>query len=453
MPVAPPADESRVTRRVAVNQALWTAGYSLTSGGFLVYFGKELGATGFVLALLLVVPETAATFGLLSRWVIQRVGNRKRVFLRFSVIARVASLGIPVSAFVDSNSSGMEPLHVMVALLAVVHVVQSIAYLSYLSWLSDLVTDRHWGRFFSIRNIAKLGVLLVVPVVAGYLRDWWRRDVSADVALWAYVAAFGVGTALQLVSLLPMLKLPDVPVRAATAALPEWRLLKAAFRDRSMRFLLIHNWWLALANGLTQAAFFLYLFGPLGVGLGTFYVLLCVMRIVKIPVSWITGGLCDRYGHKGPLFWGVLAASCAMPFWLLATPSAWWWVFGAYATWGAFAAANIAGRNLALELAPRSDNTPHLGLFRLIGGLLAGLSGLLGGLWLDQLKVTGFGLDVGGYELGRFQLLFAVSWAGRISAAFWLLPVREERRRVRNEAETRFRNSPGFREFVNRPAD
>jgi len=418
---------ARVTRRVVWNQALWTAGYSLTSGGFLAYFGRELGATGLLMSLLLIVPETAATFGLISRWVVQKVGNRKRVFVVFSVLARLISLGIPLLAFPEFRPKGIDPLIVMVALLAVVHAVQSIAYLAYLSWLSDLVSERRWGRFFSIRNIAKLAVLLIVPVVGGYLRDWWRHGVSAEVALWAYVAAFSLGGVLQLISLWPMLALPDLPVRSPTVTLPERRLLGEAFRDRSMRFLLIHNWWLAVANGLTQAAFFLYLFGPLRIGLGSLYVLFGVMRLVKIPVSWFTGIISDRRGHKPPLFWGVLAASLAMPFWLLATPAQWGWVFGAYVMWGAFAAVNIAGRNLALELAPRSDNTAHLSLFRQIGGLLAGLSGLLGGIWLDHLQGVGFGFEWREYRFEAFQLLFLLSWLGRVTAALWVLPIREPR--------------------------
>ncbi len=319
---------------------------------------------------------------------------------------------------------------VIIALLAVVHRLQSVAYLAYLSWLSDLVPDRHWGRFFSIRNIAKLCVLLVVPVAGGYLRDWWRNDVPADVALWAYVAAFAVGTILQLVSLFSLQELPDVAVHAETTTLPERRLLREAFRDRSMRFLLIHNWWLAIANGLTQAAFFLYLYSRSGlaIGLGTYYVLSGVMRLVKIPVSAFTGWVCDRRGHKWPMFWGVIVASFAMPFWLLATPEQWWWVFGAYAMWGAFATVNIAGRNLALTLSPRSDNAAQLGLFRQIGGLLAGFSGLLGGVWLAALRQSGFGYDVGGYLFGSFQLLFAISWLGRLTAACWILPIREPSR-------------------------
>ena len=46
-----------VQRAVVQNQMLWTAGYSLTSGSFLTYFAKELGASWTLISLILVIPE------------------------------------------------------------------------------------------------------------------------------------------------------------------------------------------------------------------------------------------------------------------------------------------------------------------------------------------------------------------------------------------------------------
>ena len=43
---------------------------------------------------------------------------------------------------------------------------------------------------------------------------------------------------------------------------------------------------------------------------------------------------------------GILLASCESLFWL----------FACYFLWSWFVKANICGRNLALKLAPRSDN-------------------------------------------------------------------------------------------------
>ena len=272
--------------------------------------------------------------------------------------------------------------------------------MAYLSWLTDLVPETNWGRLFARRNIAQTAVLLVLPVASGYVQEA-ANGVSPAAALLVYGATYAFGVVLMLASLLPLLRLPDIPVRPAAPVNSGWGVLRDAWRNRPLRFLLIHNWWLAFANGLTQAAFFSFSAGTLGIGRGTYYLLSGTMQLAMIPVSWWAGVACDRSGSRAPLVWGVLVASCGLLFWLAATPERWWLLFGAYLLWGGFAAANIAGRNLLFTLAPRSDNSAHLALFQQIAGLLAGISGLLGGLWLDVLRESGFGREWGGYEFGR----------------------------------------------------
>lgn len=414
-----------VTSRVMWNQLLWTAGYSLTSGGFLLYFGKELGANAVIIALLLVIPETVGISGLLARWILRHAGSRKRVYFVGSLLARLLMLGIPLMGFQATRPEGINPLWVLVICLALTHAVQAVSFMAYLSWLSDLAPEHHWGRFFALRNIAKLGALLVVPVTGGFLRDAWRSWRDPSEALIAYEVAFLVGWVLMLFSLWPMRKMPDPPFRIPENRPSEWKVLRDSWRNQSLRYLLIHNWWLAFANGVTQSAFFGYLFGPLGIGLGLFYTLQCVMRVCKLPVSWVTGIVCDHFGNKLPLIAGVLAASSGLVFWLLANPEQWYWVFGAYACWGMYAAANIAGRNLTLTLAPRSDNATQLALFRQIGGLFAGLSGLLGGFWLQSLNKSQTKLTWGEMELSSYQMIIAVSLLARWSAVLWLIPVKD----------------------------
>jgi hypothetical protein len=125
------------------------------------------------------------------------------------------------------------------------------------------------------------------------------------------------------------------------------------------------------------------------------------------------------------MFAGVLTAGSSLFFWLRASPAQWWWLIGGYACWGAFPAVNITGRNLVLKLSPQGDNATALALFRQVGGLLAGLSGLFGGYWLDRLNAAETALDLGLFRLGAFQIVFLTSLVGRLTAALWLLPIRE----------------------------
>ncbi len=422
LPAGLPPTE-RVIRAVVWNQLLWTAGYALTSGGFLLYFAAELGAKGFVTATLLALPELVGLSAVGTRPLVRWFGHRKWLWASAGLLARLASLAISLMAFPSLRPTSHGALTVLIVALAVSQVLQSISYVALLSWLADLVPETRWGRFFATRNLARIAVQMVVPVAAGYARDYWKSHLPASVALWAYVLAFAIGTLLLLLSMIPLIRLPD-PTRHQPSSDDPHVLERVADR-RSFLLLLIHGWWLAAANGLTQAAFFRYRIGPLNISLGTYYLLENTMLAVMIPVSLISGRISDRRGNKWLLFWGVTIAAAAMPVWLVVTRERWWVLFFAQAFWGAFAAANLGGYNLLLKLSPRRGNTLHLALFQQGSGLLAGLSGLFGGWWLDQLLAASFHAQVGSYNVDAYRLLFLISFAGRITAPLWILPIRE----------------------------
>ena len=90
------------------------------------------------------------------------------------------------------------------------------------------------------------------------------------------------------------------------------------------------------------------------------------------------------------------------------------WLMAAYVLWGGFGMVNVAQPSLGLKLAPRSDNSVQLSLFRQIGGLFAAFAGMLGGLVLDHYSSTG-GLP----QLAVFRWLFVISGVGRATAALW----------------------------------
>jgi len=420
---------SEVLRAVTRNQILWTAGYSLTTGGFLLYFARELGARDLWISVLLVLPETVGVAGLLTRSAIHAFAGRKRLYVATTLLARLVALPIPLLAFAPADS---RPLWWLVGCVAGTHAVGAIAYVSYVSWLSDLLPERRWGRLFARREIAKLAVLLVVPVAAGYLRDAWSEHERLVRA--GYFATFLLGQALLLASVLPMLRLPGRSAAARISPRTDWGQVRAAFAHREMRLLLFHNWSLAFANGVTQSAFFLYSasFGPLAIGLGTYNLMSGLMRACQIPASAYAGRVCDRSGSLVPRIWGVLLGSSGLVFWLLAVRETWWLLFGAYLLWGAYGAANVAGDKLMILHAPRSDNTAHIALFAQVGGLLSGVAGLVGGAWLDALTADDFRLVLPvpwpRYGFEGYQLMFLVSLLGRYGSLIWLIPLRASAR-------------------------
>ncbi len=432
-----PADDlQQTTRAVLLNSMLWTAGNALTSGGFLSYFASELGASSFVLAVLLATPETVGITALAGRFLIDALGDRKRTWLICSLISRAALLGIPLLAIPQLRPSGVDPVWVMIAFLAVAQSAQAVAFVAYFSWLSDLVPQQRWGRFFAVRQIASLVVLLVVPVVAGYARGYWRQTYSDDQALLALMVTMLLGFGLLIASIFPMLRLPSIPIQKVSGNLSyqgrpvfgesvTLRGIRRALSDPQFCLLCCYSWWLAFWSGLTQVVVFKFLYGPLSISLGTYYLLSSVMKLVQIPISWRTGIISDRFGNKKVLSAGVFATALAMPFFYLANLNAWWWVFGAYVMWGGWGAVNIAAPNLMLKLSPPSDNAANIALFRHVAGLIAGLSGILGGIMFERLAGFKWTVPWFGTELNPYFALFAVSFVGRAMTLLWIIPIRE----------------------------
>lgn len=435
-------DIRRVTRAVIVSQLLFSAGHVLTTGGFLYYYASAFGPTASQFSFLLILPELAESAGFLARPLSRWVGSRKWTWLASLVTARLVALGVPLMAAPVLASGSPWPFEVLVGWVAGWYLLQGIAYACFISWLSDLVPETKWGRLFARRKMAMLGVMIVVPVVAGMLRREWADRLPDAQKLVTYVSIFLLGHVLVGTSVIPMLWLPeqsdDLPAnRTERSSLSTTRVLSEALADRSFRWILLHSWWLSFSQGLTQSAFFLYQKDVLQLSVETYYVLNGLMLTLQLPLTAWAGRCSDRGWDKPVLFWSVTAVSGAMGFWLTATPERWWLVSGAYVMWGLFGFVNICGRNLMLKLAPRGDNTAHISMFRQIGGFCAALAGLVGGVWLDAMmassetaaavETTVISSDA---VLEPFRIVFLASFVGRLTAGLWILPIRLRHRAI-----------------------
>jgi hypothetical protein len=415
------ASPLEVVRAVVVAQAVFTVGNVLTTGGFLSYFAYGLHPSAFALSILFVTPEVCETLALASRGVIRRFGSRKRTWLVCFVLARVAALGIPAVALVDLPA-GLA-YGCLIGSLGLSHALQSIGYTAYISWLSDLVPNGAWGRFFALRRIANVAVLVLLPAGAALLRRDWTSWVTDAAVRQGYSAIFLTGNVLMWLTIIPLLRLPDIPVQWQAPA--GWRgSVKTAVSTPSLRLITTSTIWLAAAQGLTQAVFFSYQVKVLQLPLEASLALTSLMYLVQLPLSWLGGWLSDQVGDRRPLMSGLLLVSGAMAFWLLARPSEPYWLVGAYLTWGLFGLVNVCQRNLLLRTAPPSDNAAPLAVLEHLAGLFAGIAGLVGGAALDYFQTR----SGGSASLWPYALLFVLSWLGRATAAAWLWPVREPAR-------------------------
>lgn len=413
---------ARQHRAIRWNAALWMAGQTLTSGAFLSYFAVDLGASSLLLGFLAAAPELVGSSGLLSRWLTVQLASRKVLWLVCTLLARAFTLLIPFAGAPLIESWGLSSPWMVLGLVVISQSFQGIATTLYFAWLSDLTTSQGWGQLFAGRNIASLLVQMTVPVIGGLLRDHWKRSYPAEELWWAYVIVFSLGIGFLLISIWPMWTIADPesdPRSRHDKSKIHWSVW---FRDRSLRRLFAHSWCLAIANGLTQAAFFKYQITVVGLSLTGYFLLADIMYGLQVVASLWAGRCRTAADHRHVLFQGTLITTFAMPFWFLASREQWWWLIGAFVCWGAFGAVNVAGPNLLFSLSPRHETTIPLALFRQVAGTLAGLSGIVGGWWLDQLSVINEGGKLT-IPMTAFWIIFATSWIGRVIAALLVLRV------------------------------
>lgn len=413
-------------RRILGATLLWTAGNSLITGGFLTYFAAELGIRDRRMALLLALPELIGGLSILTRPLDWGFQNRKRTWLVASLLARLASLAIPVFFLLESSGtvSSFSDLGILIP-LGIASLLQAIANVAWLSWMSEICPRPIWGRFLALRNIALLVTLLTVPLAAGYLRDYLRTLSDPALLQNFYLTAFFSGNLLMLVSLLPYIHVPSPSSLWTTASLPSFSLLRDIFRTPHFRSVIWFQWSHAFWSGLTQAPFFDYRFHYLHVGLGTFYLLEGTMRLLQIPVSHWAGHACDHGQTRPALALGIIALAASMIFWILATPLAWWWLWPAYLLWAAWAAINVAGPTLTLQHAPEGDNTLHLAIAERGAGMCAGIAGLLGGSLLS------FFVSPSDFVRWPYLLLFTLGLIGRLASLYWLARIDQPTERSR----------------------
>ena len=414
------SDVSRSEQRaIWWNTILWTAGHSLTSGAFLSYFAVDLGASALLLGLLAAAPELVGSSGLAASTVHAWIGSRRRAWMGVTLVARVVTLCVPFVGAPWWEAWGFSRAWLLLLVVIVSQLCQGIATTLYFGWLSELTSAAHWGRLFARRNVAALLVSMTVPLCGAALRDRGKAWLTAEDLWWAYAVVFTAGGVLLLASIMPMLTVRDPAPR--TMGEERRSSVWALLREPAVRWTLAHSWLLALANGLTQAAFFKYQITVVGLSLWGYFLLADVMLGVQLLTSLWAGRCQSLAEHRRALFWGSLVASAALPFWALAGHGPWWWLVGAFVCWGAFGAVNVAGPNVMFSVTPREEAVTAVALFRQVAGTLAGLSGILGGWCLD----VGLKLSPGAPAevLWPYWTLFFVSGCGRVFAALLVLGI------------------------------
>lgn len=429
-PQLDPEVRERAMRRALYQGVIGTLGGWLMGGITLNYFAMELGAKGFWLGVVLAVGNIVSALRIVAPYFVNRSNNRKRVWLVAMIAARLLAIGLPLLAFPQFRPPGIEPLALLVLLLCGTTIAAAIGDVSWLSWYADIVPEGRWGRYFAYRNMLNAVPAITVQILGGLAVDAYGRAYPES-RLTAYAVLFGLGVLCHLGSLLPLLTVPNVPLRERPAHPPPlWREVTAPFRDPNFRRYAYFWCWLMLGSGISQTAFNLYQKNYLLLGLLAANFFQVVNQVFNMAGQRWAGAATDRFGNKPIIILGLIGAATGPFFWLPTSPGNYAWMYAAYVVWGfGWAGVHLGCQNLMLKIAPRGNNVAYIAAVQGLGGICLSVSIILGGIWLDALMAAGWRVTLPFGTFNAYHLFFLLSFLGRSSAALWVFRIREPRAR------------------------
>lgn len=412
---------------------------------FTIGFALLLGAQNFELGLLVAIPQLALLAQAHAAMLTRRVPSRRALVVAACSISRYSVALWPLFAIFLGDSA----LHVFLGIWAIANVAGSYAGNAWMSWMADLVPRPVRGRYFSVRNNFANAIGLALSVGMGFLLDWWAgarpgADPASDGRrLMGFTAIFLLAVVAGHISIVLLGRQAEPPRMAdgPRPGLAPERLrdaLKAPFRDRAFRRLLLFYGVFWAANGLGNPFWTPYVIQELGRSYGLVTVLGLIGGLSSFLALPVWGRLQDRFGSK-PLMVATVFVSATHPlYWLWARPDFIAPIFldavSAGVVWGGF---NLALFNLLLASAPRGPGREmYYAAFNGLGGLAMAITSTLAGSVAAAIPPAALlGLD-----LNQRQVIFAAVTILRLGALALLLRVREpgrDERRAFHRAVTR----------------
>src|SRR3954470_7486011 len=275
-----------------------------TAGAPLTLFATSLHASKFQFGLLSAMPFIASLVLMPASLLIERTGERKRIFFWGQYPNRLMWFGIALVPFYMVHrlgAAGFAPaMSVFLVLMFVMHSGGAVGGPAWTSWMADVVPERSRGKYFSRRRQWGIASAIPAAVFAGWMLD--RLHTSGDASpmimmKWCAIV-FMAASVFGITDIFLFQWVPD-PHPPEPKRLPLTHIFAEPLRDR--QFL----WFAGFIGTLTFAVSFmgqfvtLYMIEKLGsTSTQVQFMLLVAPMIAQLIVLPIWGRAADRMGKK-----------------------------------------------------------------------------------------------------------------------------------------------------------
>jgi MFS family permease len=441
--VTPAAGEVRgedLRRSLWLVSSAWMFGsvwLTATSGAPLTLFARGLRATEFHFGLLAALPFIASLISLPASVLIDRTGQRKRIFMLSLYAQRLMWFPIalaPVLMIQQYGPAASAPaMGAFLLLLFVMHAGQAVGGPAWVSWMADIVPERSRGKYFGRRR--QWGILTAIPAAwaAGFLLDRLHNPQGPGhnlTVLWWCAIIFMVAAVFGFIDIHLFRYVPDVRVEPRRQQ-PLLRMFARPLRDP--QFLWFAGFVATLVFAISFMGQFvtLYFIDKLRISsVQTQMILLVVPMLAQLAVFPVWGKVADRMGNKPVL---ALASLGLVPVglgWCFMSADLLWLGY-VLASLGAvlWAGVEVANFNVVLEMAGSGGHEQRQGgsSYAAVNSVIINIAGCFGGLssGLIAYSLRHWDWDIGILGLAPFtfyEVLFAVSAFLRLAAAAIFLP-------------------------------
>ena len=356
---------------------------SLTSGVFLVAFALHMGASNLVIGILSAIPLLTQLIQLPSVYLVEKVGNRKKVSVTAALSGRFFLVLLAITPFLFAPHIG---IWVLVGALAVKGSFSAVSNCAWNSWMRDLVPREKLGAFYSRRRTYIALTAMSVSMAASLLLSQWK----AFYPRWevqGYSTIFLVGVAVGLYAIKMVMDIPEPKMTASGGKfLYE---LKTPFKDVNFRRLIFFLGSWNFAANLAAPFFTVYMLKGLGYEISLVMAFSVLSHLVSAVFYHIWGDLSDRFSNKavlslsGPLFMACLFGWTFVTFpekHFLTIPL----LIVLHIGMGiSTAGTNLATGNIAIKLAPKDQATVFLAATSIVNAISGGIAPILGGKTAD----------------------------------------------------------------------
>jgi MFS family permease len=418
-------DRSSLGRSLRLSVAeggLATAMGSLFSGIFLTGFAVSLDASRLQIGTLFALPALCGVAQLAGSWWMERGGQARRLCLLFTLLSRLLYLPVLLVPLLATGLSTEAKVWWVIGLMAISNLLGSLSGVAWLTWIKALVPANLRVAFFGRRNLVNTALSFGVCLAGGLLVDAWGSGDQARIV--GFSVVFLIAMSCGLVSWFLMTRIQDgEPVKPPENPASFLPLLAAPLREGNFRrVVLFYTVWNLAVN---VAAPFIPVFFMQKLGLPFWYViaLSTLSSVMGLVANNFWVALAQRFGLKPVVMLATLGEAIFPLSLVLVTPQ-WSWILLVIHLTGIFNTPIAIGPdNLLLKLAPDRNASAYMAVFRAIVGpataIAAVLGGYLAGAW------SGSEFTLGPWAFGGLQLVFLLSFGGRILSLFFLAGVAE----------------------------